>query len=83
MRNSGGSAVAFARVADKTLFLIRKNNLGFSVPDGCIAIAESNSYDGKDHNLVIARQKGHLLARRLFLFRACVPGQPFSSPVQQ
>lgn len=52
--------------ADKTLFLIRKNNLGFAVPDGCIAIAESNSYEGKDHNLVIARQKGHLLARRLF-----------------
>jgi hypothetical protein len=52
--------------ADKTLFLIRKNNLGFSVPDGCIAIVESNSYEGKDHNLVIARQQGHLLARRLF-----------------
>jgi hypothetical protein len=49
----------------KTLFLIRKNNLGFSLPDGCIAIAESNSYEGKDHDLVIARQKGHLLARRL------------------
>jgi hypothetical protein len=52
--------------ADKTLFFIRKNNLGFAVPDGCIAITESNSYDGKDHNLVIARQRGHLLARRLF-----------------
>jgi hypothetical protein len=51
---------------DKTFFLIRKNNLGFSVPDGCIAIAESNSYEGKDHDLVIARQPGHLLARRLF-----------------
>jgi hypothetical protein len=51
---------------DKTLFLVRKNNLGFAVPDGCIAITESNPYDGKDHNLVIARQKGHLLARRLF-----------------
>lgn len=51
--------------ADKTLFLVRKNNLGFSVPAGCVAIAESNSYEGKDHNLVIARQKGHLLARRL------------------
>lgn len=52
--------------ADKALFLIRKNNFGFSVPDGCIAIAEINSYEGKDHNLVIARQRGHLLARRLF-----------------
>lgn len=52
--------------AEKTLFYIRRNNLGFAVPDGCIAIAESNSYDGKDHNLVIARQKSHFLARRLF-----------------
>ncbi|MGE9007923.1 AAA family ATPase [Leptospira interrogans] len=59
-------ALDAAWFADKTLFLIRKNNLGFAVPDGCIAIAESNSYDGRDHNLVIARQKGHLLARRLF-----------------
>ncbi len=52
--------------ADKSLFLVRKNNFGFAVPDGCIAIAESNSYDGRDHNLVIARQRSHLLARRLF-----------------
>ncbi|MFM9864801.1 MAG: ATP-binding protein [Micropepsaceae bacterium] len=51
--------------ANKALFLIRTNNLGFSVPAGCIAIAESDPYNGKDHNLVIARQKGHLLARRL------------------
>jgi AAA domain len=55
--------------ADKTLFLVRKNNLGFAVPDGCIAITESNSYDGRDHNLVIARQRGHLLARRLLRTR--------------
>jgi hypothetical protein len=52
--------------ADKTLFLIKKDNLGFAIPDGCIAIAESAPYEGRDHNLVIARQKGHLLARRLF-----------------
>ncbi|WP_018391074.1 ATP-binding protein [Ancylobacter sp. FA202] len=51
---------------DKAFFYIRKNNLGFSVPDGCIAIVECTPYDGRDHNLVIARQKGHLLARRLF-----------------
>src|SRR3546814_14392182 len=51
--------------ADKALFLIRKNNLGFSVPDGCIAVAECHPYEGKDHNLVIVRQQGHLLARRL------------------
>ncbi len=51
---------------DKTLFLVRTNNLGFSVPDGCIAIAESNSSEGHDHDLVIVRQRGHRLARRLF-----------------
>jgi hypothetical protein len=52
--------------SDKTLFFIRRSNLGFSIPDGCIAITESHSYEGNDHDLVIARQKGHLLARRLF-----------------
>lgn len=52
--------------ADKSLFLIRTDNFGFALPAGCIAIAESTSYDGKDHNLVVARQHGHLLARRLF-----------------
>ncbi|UPJ69118.1 hypothetical protein [Bradyrhizobium sp. 191] len=51
---------------DKSLFLVRTNNLGFSIPEGCIAIAESSPYAGRDHNLVIARQRGHLLARRLF-----------------
>jgi hypothetical protein len=51
--------------AGKTLFIVRKGNFGFSVPDGCIAIAESCPYDGNDHDLVIARQTGHLLARRL------------------
>ncbi|MBR0739746.1 AAA family ATPase [Bradyrhizobium liaoningense] len=51
---------------DKSLFLVRTDNLGFSVPEGCIAIAESAPYEGRDHNLVIARQRGHLLARRLF-----------------
>ena len=51
--------------ADKTLFLIRTNNLGFSVPPGCIAIGEGHSYEGKDNDLVIVRRRGHLLARRL------------------
>jgi hypothetical protein len=51
--------------AGKTLFIVKKGNFGFSVPDGCIAIAESCPYDGNDHDLVIARQTGHLLARRL------------------
>jgi hypothetical protein len=51
--------------ADKTLFYIRTDNLGFAVPSGCIAIVESSPYLGKDHNLVIARQKNNILARRL------------------
>lgn len=50
---------------DKALFHVRSNNLGFSVPEGCVAIAERDPCEGEDHNLVIARQKGHLLARRL------------------
>jgi len=51
--------------SDKTLFYIRTDNLGFAVPSGCIAIVESSPYIGKDHNLVIARQKDNILARRL------------------
>lgn len=51
---------------DKSLFLIRQDNLGFALPSGCIAIVESVPYEGRDHNLVIARQKGNILARRLF-----------------
>jgi hypothetical protein len=50
--------------ADKTLFYIRTENLGFAVPSGCIAIVESSPYLGKDHNLVIARHKNNILARR-------------------
>lgn len=50
----------------KSLFLVRCNNLGFSLPSGCVAIVESAPYDGKDHDLVVARQQGHFLARRLF-----------------
>ncbi len=51
--------------AGRTLFLVRTNNLGFSVPPGCIAITESDAYEGRDNDLVIVRQRGHLLARRL------------------
>ncbi|MDE2462513.1 MAG: hypothetical protein KGO02_02180, partial [Alphaproteobacteria bacterium] len=51
--------------ADKSLFYIRADNLGFAVPSGCIAIVESAPYEGRDHNIVVARMPGHILARRL------------------
>jgi hypothetical protein len=50
----------------KSLFYVRADNLGFSLPSGCIAIVESEPYEGKDHNLVIARHGENILARRLF-----------------
>jgi hypothetical protein len=50
---------------DKCLFYISTDNLGFSLPSGCIAIVETTPYSGKDHNIVIALQKGNILARRL------------------
>jgi hypothetical protein len=50
----------------KSLFYVRADNLGFSLTSGCIAIVESEPYEGKDHNLVIARQGENILARRLF-----------------
>jgi hypothetical protein len=52
--------------ADKSLFYIRVDNLGFALPAGCIAIVESTPYEGRDHNIVIARLPGNTLARRLF-----------------
>jgi predicted ATPase len=51
--------------ADKCLFYISTDNLGFSLPSGCIAIVETTPYSGRDHNIVIALQKGNILARRL------------------
>lgn len=51
--------------ADKTLFYLRTDNLGFAAPSGAIAIVERSPYVGKDHNLVIARQGKNVLARRL------------------
>lgn len=52
--------------ADKTLFYIRGDNLGFSLPSGSIAIVENAPYEGRDHNIVIARLPNTILARRLF-----------------
>ena len=51
--------------ADKCLFYISTDNLGFSLPSGSIAIVETTPYSGRDHNIVIALQKGNILARRL------------------
>jgi len=49
----------------KSLFYIRGDTLGFAIPSGSVAIVEAEPYPGADHNLVIARPKGHVLARRL------------------
>jgi len=51
--------------ADKALFYLKTDNLGFAAPTGSIVIVETTPYAGKDHNLVIARQKHNVLARRL------------------
>lgn len=52
--------------SDKSLFYIRGDNLGFSLPSGSIAIVEIAPYEGRDHNIVIARLPNTILARRLF-----------------
>lgn len=49
----------------KSLFYIRGDTLGFAIPSGSVAIVEAEPYPGADHNLVIARPKGQVLARRL------------------
>lgn len=52
--------------ADKSLYYVGVDNLGFALPAGSIAIVESAPYEGRDHNLVIVRDSGNTLARRLF-----------------
>ena len=49
----------------KSLYFIRGETLGFAIPSGSVAIVESEPYPGRDQNLVIARPKGQVLARRL------------------
>lgn len=51
--------------ASKSLFHIKAKNFGFAIPSGQIAIVESIPYGGQDHHLVVARDKGNILARRL------------------
>lgn len=49
----------------KSLYFVRGDSLGFAIPSGSVAIVEAEPYPGRDHNLVIARNKGQTLARRL------------------
>ncbi len=49
----------------KSLFYVRGETLGFSIPSGAIAIVEADPYPGRDRNLVIAQHQGNVLARRL------------------
>lgn len=51
--------------ASKSLFHIKAENFGFAIPSGQIAIVESVPYGGQDHHLVVAKDKGNILARRL------------------
>lgn len=49
----------------KSLFYLRNDNLGFAAPAGSIAVVESDSAAGNDRNLVIAKYREEVLARRL------------------
>ncbi|MEL6226880.1 MAG: hypothetical protein AAFR01_07660, partial [Pseudomonadota bacterium] len=49
----------------KALYYIRSESLGFAVPAGSVAIIDAEPYLGRDHNLVIARYKDQVLARRM------------------
>lgn len=49
----------------KALYYIRSESLGFAVPAGAVAIIEVESYPGRDQNLVIARYRDQVLARRM------------------
>lgn len=57
---------------DKSLYYIRGESLGLSIPSGSIAVVESEPYAGRDQNLVIARQNGKIYARRLIRSRDAV-----------
>ncbi len=49
----------------KALYYVSGETLGFAVPAGSIAIVDFEPYAGRDSNLVIARYRGQVLARRL------------------
>lgn len=50
---------------NKALYYVRGETLGFAIPSGSVAIVDVEPYPGSDRNLVIARPKGQVLARRL------------------
>ena len=54
-----------AWLASKALFYVRSDNLGFQVPRGAIAVVDSEPYAGEDRDLVIARHRESVHARRL------------------
>lgn len=51
--------------ADKALFYIRYDTLGFAIPAGSIAIVEAQPSVARDHSLVVARRGSQSFARRL------------------
>lgn len=50
---------------DKSLFFVRHDTMGFSIPAGSIAIVESEPSNARDHSLVVARRGTQAYARRL------------------
>ncbi|WP_143456042.1 hypothetical protein [Novacetimonas hansenii] len=50
---------------DKSLFYIRRDTMGFTIPAGSIAIVESTPSSPADHELVIGRRGTQAFARRL------------------
>lgn len=49
----------------KSLYYIRGETLGFAIPSGSVAVVEAEPYPGRDQNLVIARDRHQIFARRL------------------
>lgn len=50
---------------DKSLFYVRRDTMGFTIPAGSIAIVEAAPSSPADHELVIARRGMQTFARRL------------------
>ena len=53
----------------KSLFYIRSDNLGFQLPKGSVAVVETESDVGSDRDIVIARHRDTIRARRLLSAR--------------
>lgn len=56
----------------KALYYVRGDTLGFAIPSGAVAIVDSEPYPGRDQNLVIARNRDQVLARRLVTSRGAI-----------